>query len=150
MKLTLRLGILSLALLAQGCGDGTDRIDIEGTATFDDQPIPFGDVMFIPDQEQGHVAPAGSAAINDGTFSTAIDGQGIVPGPHTLRITAYPTMPVAMEDETAEILEVEPLFVDYTIQADITGPTFDIVVPGDAEGYNAYEAGSAEPVGDVP
>lgn len=148
----MRCGLLSLALLLLGCGgDGSGRVDIEGTATFDGQPIPFGDVMFVPDKEQGHTGgPAGTAAIHNGKFSTTIEGQGIVPGPHTLRITAYPVMPLAMENELEETLEVDPLFVDYTMKADIAGPTFDIVVPADAEGFNVSEAQDTEPVGNVP
>jgi hypothetical protein len=147
----MQCGLLSLALLTLGCGGDTGgRIDIEGTATFNGLPIPFGDVMLLPDQEQGHKGPAGTATITDGKYSTALDGQGVVPGPHILRITAYPMMPIASENELEETLAVDPLFIDYTMTADISGPNFDIVVPADAEGFNTSGAGSETSGGNAP
>ena len=75
----------------------------------------------------------------------------MLPGKHIIRVTAYPSKPEAHADETVEVETVEPLFLNWEIQADLTEPTYDIVVPAEARGFKP-ESGkpSAAPTGNEP
>ncbi len=127
-----------------GCGepDAVRRVDIQGTATFDGLPIIFGDVEFLPDQQKGHQAPSGYAEIVVGEFDTSLSGQGIVPGPHIVRVTAYSKRPDEVGDETIETEAITPLFVGYEMDMDISPGILDIEVPAEAAGFNFMDAGS--------
>lgn len=135
MKNSMRCWFILLALFV-GCGNGgVERHNISGTATFDGQPIVYGQVEFISKHGQGVDAPSGTAGIRDGKYDTSIDGQGVVAGPYELLVTAYPTKLPETDDETSEVAEVEPIFFNYAIEATLTPPTFNIEVPPDAEGH---------------
>lgn len=125
-----------------GCGGGSsvERNDVSGSATFNGQPIVFGDVEFISKHGDSKDAPSGRATIENGTFDTGEDGQGIVGGPHEIRVTAYSKKPIHTEDETAEVEPVEPIFVGYSYEATVEPPNFDIEIPADAEGFNYAES----------
>ncbi len=145
---TSQLSLLSLALLVfSGCGSGTavERNNVSGSATFDGKPIVYGSIQFIPQHGESEAAPTGSAVIENGKYTTSVDGQGIVGGPHEIRITAYPSKPAENEDETVEVAAVEPLFVSYTIEAIIEPPTHDIAVPADAAGFDPSKAAKRKP-----
>lgn len=141
MKIT-NYSILILSLLLPtcfvGCGGGVDRTDLSGTATFDGQPIVYGEIQFLaqPGQEN---TPSGFAEIVDGKYTTMEMGQGIAPGKYTLRISAYDGKfpEVEVEDETAEPTGngPTPLFIDYEIEAELTPPEQDFTVPAEAEGH---------------
>ena len=134
-----------LAILTCGCGGGSsvERNDVSGTATFDGNPIVFGEVIFIAKHGDDIDAPSGRATIENGEFDTANEGQGLVSGPHEIRVTAYSSKPVHNEDETVEVEQVEPLFVGYSYETDIEPPSFNIEIPADAEGFNYAESGKA-------
>ncbi len=139
--------IISLsAFFIYGCGGGSsvERNDVSGAATFDGKPIVFGEVSFIAKHGDETDAPSGRATIENGKFDTANDGQGLVGGPHEIRVTAYPSKPVHSEDETAKVEAVEPIFVGYSYETDIEPPTFDIEIPAEAEGYNYVETGKKQ------
>lgn len=120
-----------------GCGGngGVERHDISGTATFDGQPIVYGQVEFISKHGANVDAPSGTAGIRDGKYDTSVDGQGILAGPYELLVTAYPSKLPEADDETAEVAEIQPLFFNYSIEATLEPPTFNIEVPSDAEGH---------------
>ena len=133
------LWIACLAIVC-GCGrgDGSGRIDVSGKATFDGQPIVYGQIDFTPDNSKGHKGPAGYAEIVDGRFDTArTGGRGIVPGAHVVRLTAYPEpFPDGggVPDEEAEASGPAPLFIGYTTEQNIESATLDIDVPAEAKG----------------
>lgn len=138
-------GLLFSGWLLSGCGGRSDgRLDVAGAATFEGEPIVYGSVVFIPDTAAGHKGPTGLAQVTNGRYDTRQEGsQGVLPGKHIIRVTAYPSAPVHHEDETVEVTQVEPLFVNWEITADLKSATFDIVVPADARGFKP--AGSAHP-----
>lgn len=72
-----------------GCSQSEpDRFRISGEATFDGQPIPYGDVLFTPDGAKGNSGPQGIAQIRDGRYDTAAaGGKGIAGGPTVVRVT---------------------------------------------------------------
>jgi hypothetical protein len=83
------LGTLFLALVV-GCGgdSGPKRMRLKGTATFDGQPIPYGDVLLTPDGAKNNHGPQGIAQIRDGRYDTAgAEGKGYAGGPTVVRVT---------------------------------------------------------------
>lgn len=143
LQIALGLALISCGFLL-GCSGGSsiNREDISGKAMFNGEPIVFGMIEFLPDQSVGHDAPAGSATIIDGQYDSTIEGGfGIVAGPHEIRVTAYPKRPEVSEDETIVSEPVEPIFVGYSIQADVTPPTYDIDIPADAAGFDFAKQG---------
>lgn len=137
-----RLVVTLFLLSTLGCGGaGVERHDVSGTATFDGKPIVFGEIEFISRHAEGIEAPSGSATIDNGEYDTSNAGQGIIAGPHEIRVTAYPSKPTHNEDETVEVEPVEPIFVGYSYESEVEPPTFNIEVPGDAEGFNFAESG---------
>lgn len=142
MKIFVTIMIGLSFLLLSGCGGNSiERHEVSGAATFDGQPIVFGTIQFIPKLADGMKAPTGSATIENGKYYTD-EGQGIVNGPHEIRVTAYPSKLVDTEDETVEVEIIEPLFVGYSMDASIESPSFDVIVPAEAEGYNSANTGA--------
>lgn len=83
----LLVGLTSLG----GCGGGKGeppRFQVSGNITYGGQPVPAGSILFEPDGAKGNSGPAGFAQIQDGKYDTALDGEGVVGGPHVVRITA--------------------------------------------------------------
>jgi hypothetical protein len=72
-----------------GCGeDGPKRFRVSGKATFNGEPIPYGDVLFTPDDAKKNSGPQGIANIRDGKFDTsAAGGKGYGGGPAVIRVT---------------------------------------------------------------
>lgn len=130
------VGLLLTCGLLAGCGGGAeDRLNFSGKATFEGQPIVYGTVTFLPDEGAGHKGPTGTATIVNGEYDTSKEGsQGVLPGAHVLRITAYPAPLNPSTDETVPTKQVEPLFVNYEMKADLKEETFDITVPAEARG----------------
>jgi hypothetical protein len=62
---------------------------LSGTVTFAGKPVPKGMIFFDPDPAKGGAGPQGAAVISDGKYSTALDGQGVRPGPYLVRINAF-------------------------------------------------------------
>lgn len=140
--MSLRNGLLvafAAVALSQtlGCGgDGINREDLTGTVTFAGSPVKYGQIMFVPTG----TGPAGEAEIVDGKYDTATGGQGIVPGPHKVQVTAYEERPEAgTEDETQVVEAKPPLFVRYELQADLTGGEQNFDVPEEARGHDPFK-----------
>ena len=127
---------VGLSILAVGCGGGDNggRHRLAGTATFGGEPIAYGAVEFKPAS-----GPMGSAVIRDGEFDTELEGEGVISGEHQILVTGYTEEPVVSDDETEDVEEVPPLFVHYELNGDLSGDSFHIVVPKDAEGFGVRE-----------
>ena len=104
--------ILLLALAA-GCGSGQRLYDVSGMATYDGKPIPAGIIFFDPDPTKGRAGAQGFANINDGKYTTAVNGGGIEGGPYIIRITGY-------DGKTANEAPLgRPLFDEYAVKKDL-------------------------------
>ena len=139
--------LFSIALAGCGGGSGVELTNVSGAVTFDGTPVVAGQIEFVP--KEGHAAPNGFAAIIDGRYDTSVEGsKGIIPGPYSVRITAYPEkLPEGdIEDEEAVADEkvIEPLFIGYAMDADIQGSTHDVNVPSDAAGTGMETGGQVE------
>ena len=73
-------GLLAVCL---GCG-GNDLTTVEGTVTFDGQPVEAGSIVFEPADGAG---PAAGGTIEQGKYRLAGDA-GVVPGQKIVRISA--------------------------------------------------------------
>ena len=104
-----RLSSLALVLFAVtsiGCGQSSDldKVVVRGTVTLDGQPIPNGELRFIP--TNGTKGPVSGGPIKDGAY--VAQGRGGVPvGEHRVEIKAYrpatkPGQPVSPEGGPAE------------------------------------------------
>lgn len=79
------------ALTILGCGGsgGVERFDLEGSVTYNGQPVPAGELRFEPNRSKGGSGPVGFTQIRDGQFDTASVGKGPVAGPIRVKITGY-------------------------------------------------------------
>jgi hypothetical protein len=83
------MGGLALLLLA-GCGGDLlgKRYSVYGTITYNGEPVPSGNIFFVPDDP--NVGRAASGTIEDGEYelSTAGGDDGALPGSYKVRIIA--------------------------------------------------------------
>ena len=79
------LSVLSVAVLANGCsrGSGVDRYQLTGTVSYEGEPVPFGWIVFSPEN-----GPGATADIEDGKYSTP-EGWGTVGGLHTIEVVGF-------------------------------------------------------------
>jgi hypothetical protein len=83
------LGLLTLVLI-MGCQgeNGPERHRVSGTVEFDGKPIPYGDVLFTPDDSKKNSGAQGIATIRDGNYDTsASGGKGYGGGSAVIRVT---------------------------------------------------------------
>jgi hypothetical protein len=83
---------VGLCMLA-GCGDDTGlgkRYPVHGTVTYKDSPVTAGRVSFIPvDPKSGSQRPAAGEISNGSyTLTTAVDGDGALPGEYFVTIAS--------------------------------------------------------------
>ena len=74
-----------------GCGDSTGldkRFPISGTVSYKGAPVETGAIQFMPDDQDSGRAATGT--IEDGEYylTTAIDGDGALPGGYKVTITS--------------------------------------------------------------
>jgi len=105
-----------LMAASAGCGGetGPRRYRVQGTVTYDGQPLQFGRISFVPDAAKGTKGPPGYALVREGRYDTdAVDGKGAVPGAIRVLITGYDLS--APEEEEA----LPNLFTDHPIEITI-------------------------------
>ena len=70
-----------------GCGgSGLERVPVSGKVTFNGQPVPDGQIRFVP--LEGTAGPASIEVIRNGVY--AFDAKGGVPaGSHRVEIRSY-------------------------------------------------------------
>ena len=80
------LTVASGSALLSGCGrSDSDRVEIKGTVTLNNNPVEMGLVSFRP--QPGTASPSAGAKIVDGKYSVAPEG-GLLPGKFRVEITA--------------------------------------------------------------
>ncbi len=123
------------ALLAVtcGCGDKVQLAPASGKVLYNDQPLPFGSVMFQPAAGQ----PARGTIQADGTFelSTFDPGDGATVGPNLVRVTCFeiqnPNRPSG-EEQGEPTLGRSLIPKEYN-QYGTSGLEFDVPPEGDDE-----------------
>ena len=112
------LSILLAVSFISGCGgqDGPQRFRISGAVSYDGKPVPFGTITFDPDSMAGNSGPQAAAMIVDGKYDTGI-AQGVVGGPHIVRITGSSRQPTSTDPNS------EPLFDNYEVKEDFEKQT---------------------------
>jgi hypothetical protein len=117
MRVSLGLTVLCLASLVAGCG-GTDQLEVQGTVSYDGQPVKAGAIAFVPAANQGLSAGG-----------TVLDGKYHIPahiGPKTgaYRVEIRWAKPTGkkIKSETGATLELteEGLPAKYNDQSELT------------------------------
>ncbi|MEW4569985.1 hypothetical protein AB1L88_19140 [Tautonia sp. JC769] len=77
-------------MLVVGCGDSSGlpkRYPVSGSVNYNGQPVETGTITFAPVDPEGRAA---SGTISNGSYylTTAIDGDGALPGDYRVSITA--------------------------------------------------------------
>jgi hypothetical protein len=90
---------LALAVGLAGCGsdNGLNLAKVSGKVTFKGQPVPFGQIMFMPDDTKGTTGPPALGNISgDGSYimSTEESGDGAIVGYHKVSITGLDPKPL--------------------------------------------------------
>lgn len=121
------LAVALIAATAIGCGQSSDldKVVVRGTVSLDGQPIPNGELRFIPTGDtQG---PISGGPIKDGAY--VAQGRGGVPiGEHRVEIRAYraagrPGQPISPEGGPAEQYLDKRYNDQTTLTAKIDGST---------------------------
>jgi hypothetical protein len=117
--------VLLLCQVAIGCGDRERLYRVSGRVMFGGQPVPAGQIYFLPDSGRGNHGPAGHATIRDGAYDThgVPPGRGVRGGAYQVRIEAHDGQPLANAAEPAleriPAVRSKTLFRDYLVPADV-------------------------------
>lgn len=94
---------LTCAVLAAGCGGGSDRpalVRVSGVVTYNGKPLPNGSVTFHPaDPQKGR--PGQATIGSDGTFnpSTFAPGDGLMAGSYSISVASTEPNTEALEKD---------------------------------------------------
>ena len=129
--------LTALACCLSGCGGGDGTHNVSGKVTFNGQPIPAGQIYFIPDGSKGNKGPTGYARIEKGTYDTsAAGGKPAVSGPVIVAIEGLdPSAPgQKQKKDTSGEQTVKALFPQYQTTAELPDEdsTKDFDVPAEA------------------
>ncbi|QDT64932.1 hypothetical protein V22_21770 [Calycomorphotria hydatis] len=118
--------------LTCGCFGSSDEIQkysLSGEVTFQGEPVPRGQIRFIPDYNAGNQGPASTVTIVDGRYETR-DGYGIVGGAYQVQIEGYEPSQVDDSNLDAPPQPEKPLFANYKTQVEFEkkNSSYDFVV----------------------
>ncbi len=119
--------LIALLMLAGCGGDGIDRYPVNGSVTYEGEPVESGAIFFEPTASVGAIAPTKYLPIRDGKYDTGKEG----PVEGTYRVTVG-GMDRAKETVDSDGITMTPqLFEDYKFEVEIPVPgnTLDIEVP---------------------
>lgn len=111
-------------LVGIGCSDRA-VYPISGKVTFQNKPVPAGEIFFDPDASKNNDGPQGHATIKAGVYNTAEGGKGIIGGAYVVRIQGY-------DGKQANELPLgHPIFETFTQSIDLpkTASTKDFEIP---------------------
>jgi hypothetical protein len=97
--------------------------------TYDDEPVPYGEIIFEPDAGASHAGPASRVIIQQGAYSTK-DSKvpGMIGGPMLARIIGFDGQP---EGDGGTLPHGAPLFDEYVekVELPMEETTQDFEVP---------------------
>jgi len=85
-----------------------------GTVLLDGEPVEKGQLMFLPDEENGNSGGKAFADIRKGRYST-MPSQPVSPGPCIAIISVYPQPKVGDQLTLAQLSQIESYQVDVDI-----------------------------------
>lgn len=111
----LLLTFASSAAIFTGCSSGDRNLEVSGTVTFKGTPVPMGTILFEPDAAKGNKGRGVMAEIKDGAYRSR-PGQGVVGGPHVVRIVGFD----GKGDARGESMRGSPLFSEQVRHVDLS------------------------------
>ncbi len=119
--------LLGIALPAVGCGRGLDRCAVDGSVTFDGQPVDRGTIEFSP--TAADQPSASGAVVQDGEYSIP-RRTGLAPGKYRVRIYSPTPAPARQGPDVPPPVERIPANyntkTELTVEVTPSGPnTFD-------------------------
>jgi len=127
------LSVLVSGLAGCGSTNGLNLGKVHGKVTFKGEPVPFGQIMFMPDSGKGTNGPPAMGSISkDGSYSLSTEesGDGAVVGVHKVSITGLDPKPVVdagknPDDMTdKEVMSAKSNVGQVLTAKKVTGPTF--------------------------
>ncbi len=92
---------LIVAAFSSGCRpayEGPQRFRVSGSVTYKGQPVPKGQIRFMPDTSKQNRGPGGGAQIVDGRYET-VRAMGVVGGHYIVTISGTDGIPTTMHGE---------------------------------------------------
>ncbi len=81
--------VLCFAVALSGCAPKVHRCGVSGAVTSDGEPVPVGQIQFIPENPDPNVGVVGGfAAITDGRYEIPAKPNGLMPGRYNVRVVA--------------------------------------------------------------
>lgn len=121
LRAFLGLFLVTCVLMLSGCGNGQKSVTkVSGKVTFDGKPVTGGVITFAPIGSADAGKPASGSVKSDGTFTltTYTDGDGVVPGKHSVTFT--PPAPEVKERPDGHSVTVPGAFDDLRpVQAEV-------------------------------
>ncbi len=94
--------LMGCLIALTGCSNnGLTLGRVQGKITYKGEPVPAGEVLFMPDESKGTTGPPASGTIgSDGTYvmSTEESGDGAVVGTHQVGIIGREAKPISQEN----------------------------------------------------
>jgi hypothetical protein len=90
-RLLLGTALLGSIAAAAGCtsDDGPTRYRVSGEVRVNGEPVPYGEILFTPDNGKGNSGPQGIATIQNGKYDTAgTRAPGVAGGATVVLVTA--------------------------------------------------------------
>ena len=132
---------LLICISFSGCGGdgGPPRYGLSGTVSYEGNPVPFGWIVFAPEN-----GPGATANIEDGKYTTP-DDFGTVGGVHAIEVVAFDGVAVADPDAEGGMNTSGKLMFSYKFNKDIPkeATTWDIEISrADIESANRASQGA--------
>jgi hypothetical protein len=110
---------LLISISFSGCGGdgGPPRYGLAGAISYEGQPVPFGWIVFAPEN-----GPGATANIEDGKYTTP-DDFGTVGGVHTIEVVAFDGVAVADPDAEGGMRTSGTLMFSYKFTKEIPKET---------------------------
>lgn len=119
------VALLMLCVGIVGCNDGRPkRVSVAGTITIDGQPLTYGNVRFVPENDR----PSYGKLDQEGRFKlTCFDGgDGAVIGPHRVQVSASEIIGGSKVRWHAPSVYAD--FRTSGLKVDVDEPTSDLVI----------------------
>tara|TARA_R110002111_G_scaffold262613_1_gene339495 strand:+ start:93207 stop:93632 length:426 start_codon:yes stop_codon:yes gene_type:complete len=137
MNAIFRINMLLLCtfviVLQTGCSSGSDgpaRFALSGTVKYKGEPVPYGEIIFIPDSTKGNTGAGAVAKIESGRYQTPKE-KGIIGGPHRVQIKGLTGPPTAGAVPAAGESVPQALFKQFETEVDFPrqSSTYDFEIP---------------------